>query len=138
MVQFRNCFFSLPDCGTDSDITLADDGSIVNLTSPNYPANYPINPNTGITCQWFVQTASGARVYAHFVDFSIAFSDNLYFGRDLNNIYEVGFTGYDLPLDVASPVGSTMLVITFKVFYYSSSERGFHLELSNAEEIGMC
>ena len=57
----------------------------------------------------------------------------LYFGRDENNWRELAYTGYDLPLDLISPNRSDSIVITFEVQRYASPNRGFSLQLSDAD-----
>ncbi|XP_072023418.1 CUB and sushi domain-containing protein 1-like isoform X2 [Amphiura filiformis] len=128
-------------CGIKPNITLPDDGIVFNLTSKNYPSNYIVNSESDIICQWFVTTSaglgefqgSGARssIYIHFVDYVLDTYDAfLYFGRDEANWREVTLTGSSLPLDMISPNGSDMIVITFEVGIYALPRRGFYMELS--------
>ena len=123
------------DCGIDSDISLPDDGTVYNLTSPNYPFNYPVSSEFDITCQWYVTSSTGSAIYVHFDDFYTDTNDAyLYFGRDENSWRELIYTGYNLPLDLISPNGSDSIVITFKVERFARPYRGFSIQLSDAHD----
>ncbi|XP_072047063.1 chymotrypsinogen B-like [Amphiura filiformis] len=130
-------------CGIEPIITLPDNGMVFNLTSKNYPSNYITSYERDLICQWFVSTSSGpgefqgfevvtgSSIYIHFVDFSIdTYGAYLYFGRDEANWREVALTGSSLPLDMISPNGTDMIVITFEVRSYAYPQRGFYMQLS--------
>ncbi|XP_072033284.1 CUB and sushi domain-containing protein 3-like [Amphiura filiformis] len=142
----RNCHFGEDEmncdfCGIEPNINLADNGTVFNLTSLNYPSNYLTSYDSDIICQWFVTTSAGSRefqgsgarssIYIHFVDFYLDTNDAyLYFGRDEANWREVALTGSSLPRDMISPNGTDMIVITFEVRRYAYPRRGFYMQLS--------
>ncbi|XP_072019597.1 uncharacterized protein [Amphiura filiformis] len=135
--NLANCYV----CEIGPNITLPDNGMVFNLTSLNYPSNHFTSYDSDIICQWFVTTSAGSgeiqesearsSIYIHFVDFDLYTNDAyLYFGRNEANWREVALTGRSLPLDMISPNGTDMIVITFEVRRYAFPRRGFYMELS--------
>ena len=111
-------------CG-NTHINLSNYDMQINLTSPNYPAAYPVN----ILCTWTVSVFEGAIPIITFKDWNIGETkEALQFGNtDIDAFYEVGG---ELPSPNLVIVNGTVTSLTFKSFRWNYGYTGFWVVLS--------
>lgn len=110
------------NCG-ETNITIPI-GSAVNLSSPLYPDDYPVN----VRCDWTADVAEGYKVLVEFLDFSTEYNyDGIFLDETL-------FTGSNTPVNFTST--SEVLTIKFISDDYET-DRGFLLRLSAIDVSGI-
>ncbi|XP_006823970.2 CUB and sushi domain-containing protein 1-like [Saccoglossus kowalevskii] len=114
------------DCNENIQIPV---GGSVNVTSPNYPSNYPDNAR----CRWIVDTAQSTRIEVVFNDYLTELDGDYFFAghgslpsQDTSEIW--GFSGSSLPPNYVTDGDTAWLQ------FVSNKEinmRGFHATLTD-------
>ncbi|XP_070542875.1 tolloid-like protein 1 [Ptychodera flava] len=135
---FRNCIYDNNCCvdyfehcgGNCSETIYVDTSTSVDVTSPNYPANYP----NDVRCEWIIRQNGPGKLFVDYVDFATEAGYDHYFAGhgdqpSVNSTVEVwAHSGQNLPQSFISDDDSVWMRF---VSDSSTTDRGFHAVVEN-------